>query len=124
MKEKMTQTIILPDSISTSGPVAAAKALTQLIEDNREALTKGPDLSPELADALVQAGLTQLWVPRSLGGPETEPLAFVRAREGRAKLDGTVAWCARIAAVSSRISGLIAAEPVRRLMPFGTMHAF
>jgi indole-3-acetate monooxygenase len=115
---------ILPNATSTSDPVAAAQALTQLIEDNREALTKGPDLSPALADALIQAGLMQLWVPRALGGPETEPLDFVRAIETLAKLDGSVAWCAMISSVGSRMSGLIAAEPMRRLMPPGRKYAF
>ena len=124
MKETMTHPNILPYTASTSDPVAAAQALTQLIEDNREALTKGPDLSPSLADALIQAGLMQLWVPRALGGPETEPLDFVRAIETLAKLDGAVAWCAMISSLTSRVSGLIAAEPMRRLMPFGTMYAF
>jgi indole-3-acetate monooxygenase len=124
MKETMTHPNILHNTTSTSDPVAAAQTLTQLIEDNREALTKGPDLSPALADALIQAGLMQLWVPRALGGPETEPLEFVRAIEALAKLDGAVAWCAMISSVGSRMSGLIAAEPMRRLMPPGTKYAF
>jgi hypothetical protein len=123
MKETMTHPNILPNTTSISDPVAAAQALTQLIEDNREALTKGPDLSPALADVLIQAGLMQLWVPRALGGPETGPLEFVRAIEA-GQLDGAVAWCAMISSATSRMSGLIAAEPMRRLMPFGTMYAF
>ena len=120
----MTNKNILPDTSSPSDPVAAAQALTHLIEDNREALAEGPDLSPDLADALIQAGLMQLWVPRFLGGPETNPVEFVRVIEALAKLDGAVAWCAMISSVTSRVSGLIAAEPMRRLMSFGRMHAF
>lgn len=120
----MTHLNIAHDATPASDPIAAAQALTQLIKDNREALTQGPDLSPTLADALIQAGLMQLWVPRALGGPETEPLEFVRTIEALAKLDGAVAWCALISSVTSRISGLIAADPMRHLMPPGTKYAF
>jgi quercetin dioxygenase-like cupin family protein len=37
----MTNKNILPDTSSPSDPVAAAQALTHLIEDNREALAEG-----------------------------------------------------------------------------------
>jgi alkylation response protein AidB-like acyl-CoA dehydrogenase len=122
--EKMIHPNIIPDTSSTSDPVTAAQAFTQLVEDNREALAAGPDLSPVLADALIQAGFMQLWMPRALGGPETEPLDFVRVIEALAKLDGAVAWCAMISSLTSRMSGLIAVEPMRRLMSFGKIHAF
>ncbi len=125
MNETMTHPdTALPMATQTSNPVAAAQELTQLIEDNREVLAKGPDLPPSLADALIQAGLTQLWAPRALGGAETDPLEFVRVIEALAKLDGAVAWCALISSVGSRFLGLIESEPLRRLMPAGKMHAF
>ena len=124
MKETMTHPNSLPDTASTLNPVAVAQTFAQLIEDNREALAEGSDISPVLADALIQAGLMQLWMPRVLGGLETEPLEFVRVIEALAKLDGAVAWCAMISSLTSRMSGLIAAEPMRRLMLFGKMHAF
>ncbi|QYD72973.1 hypothetical protein KZJ38_25175 [Paraburkholderia edwinii] len=111
-------------SARTSGPVAAAQDLAQLIKDQREALGKGPDLPAALADALVQAGLTQLWLPRALGGAETDPLEFVRVIETLAKLDGSVAWSALISSAASRFAGLTAVEPMRRLLPSGKMHAF
>jgi indole-3-acetate monooxygenase len=111
-------------STPISEPLAAAQGLAQLVEEHREALAKGPDLPPALADALVQAGLTQLWLPRALGGPETDPLEFVRVIEALAKLDGAVAWSALISSTGSRFAGLAAAEPTRRLVPSGKMHAF
>jgi indole-3-acetate monooxygenase len=81
----------LPIATRTSSAVIAAQELAPLIEDNREALAKGPDLPPSLADALIQTGLTQLWAPRALGGAETDPMEFVQVIEALAKLDGAVA---------------------------------
>lgn len=117
----MTQSNTSP---RTSGLVAAARALGPLIDDYREALAKGPDLPRPVADALTQAGLTRLWLPRTLGGPETHPLDFVRAIEALASLDGAVAWCATISSVGSRFAGLMGAEPIRRLMPAGCLFGF
>src|SRR5271156_5164668 len=108
----------------TSDPAVAAQELAQLIHDHREALAEGPDLPPALAEGLIQAGLTQLWLPHALGGPETAPLELIQTIEALAKLDGAVAWSALISSVASRSAGQAAAEPMRRLMPSGKMHAF
>ena len=108
----------------TSRLIAAAQALRPLIDDHREALAKGPDLPLPVADALIQAGLTQLWLPRALGGPETPPVDLLQAIEALAKLDGAVAWCAMISSAASRFTGLMATEPMRRLLPAGQMMAF
>ncbi|MEA2771215.1 MAG: indole-3-acetate monooxygenase [Acetobacteraceae bacterium] len=103
--------------------VAAAQALEPLIRDYREPLAKGPDLPRPLADALKQAGLTQLWLPRALGGPETHPVEFVQVIETLARFDGAVAWCAMISSASSWLTGMMAAEAMRRLLPAGSMLA-
>jgi indole-3-acetate monooxygenase len=124
MNETMTHPdIAQPTAIRTSSAVIAAQELAQLVEDNREALAKGPDLPPSLAEGLIQAGLTQLWAPHALGGAETDPLEFVRVIEALAKLDGAVAWCAMILSGSSRFHGMIATEPMRHLIPAGKMYA-
>jgi indole-3-acetate monooxygenase len=104
--------------------LSAVEALRPLVEASREALSKGPDLPPSLAEALKQAGLTQLWMPRALGGQEVEPLQFVQVIETLAKLDGALAWCAAISSIGSRFAGLTSTEPMRRLMPAGEMYAF
>jgi alkylation response protein AidB-like acyl-CoA dehydrogenase len=121
----MIETMTYPNT-ATSGPelVSAAEALRPLVEESREALSKGPDLPLYLAEALRQAGLTQLWLPRALGGPEIEPLQFVQVIEALAKLDGSLAWCASISSNGSRFAGLTAVEPMRRLIPLGEIHAF
>ncbi len=115
-----------PTSMSAprSRPLAAAKALRPLVDAHREALAAGPDLPPLLAEALIAAGLTQLWLPRALGGPETHPLEYVQVIEELARQDGSVAWCVAISSgVPSWATGLFAAEPLRRMLPNGAMFA-
>jgi indole-3-acetate monooxygenase len=119
--EKQASTIT---PIPTPDPVAAARGLAQLVNDHREALSKGPDLPSALADGLIQAGLTQLWLPHVFGGQETAPLDFIRTIEALARLDGAVAWCAMISSSASRFAGLVAEEPMRELLASATMNAF
>ena len=107
-----------------SDPVVAAQELAHLISHHREALARGPDLPPALADGLIQAGLTQLWLPHGLGGPEIAPLQFIQTIEALAKVDGAVAWSALISSVASRSAGQAGIEPMRRLLPYGKMLAF
>ncbi len=104
--------------------VIAARALGPLIEAHRQALAEGPDLPPQVADAVIQGGFGQLWLPRAFGGRATHPLEFVQAVEALARLDASVAWCAQISSAASRFFGQMAAEPMRRLLPAGTMLGF
>ena len=108
----------------THSTAAITNELAKLIADHREALAKGPDLPPKLADALIQSGLTQLWLPQALGGAELAPLKFVQTMEALAKLDGAVAWCSMISSAGSRLLGLTATEPMRRLLSSQKKHAF
>jgi alkylation response protein AidB-like acyl-CoA dehydrogenase len=60
---------------------------------------------PTLAQAMAQAGLFQLYLPRSIGGPEVPPLTAFRAIEALSKIDGSVGWCAMIGTAVSLFMG-------------------
>lgn len=49
-------------------------------------------LAPELVDALNDAGLFRVWVPRAYGGLEMDPLTSFRLFEAVARIDGSVGW--------------------------------
>jgi indole-3-acetate monooxygenase len=66
------------------GPQLAAAAVE--IERRRE-------LPEPIVEALVDAGLFRLLLPRSLGGGELMPAAYVGIIEEIAKHDASVAWC-------------------------------
>jgi alkylation response protein AidB-like acyl-CoA dehydrogenase len=90
--------------------IAAAEALAPLVAEHRAALARGPDLPAPVAAALHAAGLTRLWLPRALGGPELPPADYIQAIEAVARLDGAVGWCAAIASSGARLVGLLAPE--------------
>jgi indole-3-acetate monooxygenase len=94
--------------------VAAAKSLVPLILAVREEGERGRRVPPELAEALAAAGLLQIFLPRSMGGPELDPLTAFRAIEEISKADGSVGWCAMIASAVSLFLGWLPADVGRR----------
>jgi alkylation response protein AidB-like acyl-CoA dehydrogenase len=70
-------------------------------------------LPRELVDAIGAAGIFGMWLPHALGGPELDPVSFLTVIEELARQDGSVGWCAVIAAGYGRLAGAMA-EPVAR----------
>jgi len=94
--------------------VAAAKSLAPVIlaaHDEGEQIRRVP---PEVAEVLAAAGLLQMFLPRSMGGPELAPLTVFRAIEKISKADGSIGWCAMIAIDVSFAMGWLSAEVGRQ----------
>jgi alkylation response protein AidB-like acyl-CoA dehydrogenase len=70
---------------------------------------------PALAAAITAAGIYQMYLPRSMGGPETPPLTAFRVVEELSRNDGSVGWCAMIATALSLNTGRLPAEVGREL---------
>ena len=87
-----------------SDVLAAARALAPLILAHRQEAESLRHLPRTLADALAAAGLLQMYLPRSMGGPELPPLTVFHAIEELSRADGSTGWCAMIA---SNISGFM-----------------
>ncbi|APR35063.1 acyl-CoA dehydrogenase family protein [Paraburkholderia sp. SOS3] len=98
---------LLHDESAVEAFIASVTSIEPLIHAHASDLRHGPDLPGPIANALGEAGLTSLWVPKSLGGPELSPAGLIRVVEALARLDGSVAWCAGVAAAGSRIAGLV-----------------
>ena len=73
--------------------VAAARALAPTIEAAADRIERERKLPPELVQALLDAGIFTLLLPRSLGGAELDLPTHVRVIEELARADGSVAWC-------------------------------
>jgi alkylation response protein AidB-like acyl-CoA dehydrogenase len=100
---------------SISDVVAAARALAPQIiaaRDEAERLRRTP---PALAKALTDAGLYQMFLPRSVGGMELPPLVAFEAIEELSKADGSVGRCAMIASDVAMITGWLPTETVRKM---------
>ena len=102
-------------SYTSSDVVAAARALAPLIAAHREEAEALRHLPRGVADALAAAGLLQMYLPRSMGGPELPPLTVFHAIEELSRADGSAGWCAMIA---SNIAGFVG------WMPAGIGRAF
>jgi alkylation response protein AidB-like acyl-CoA dehydrogenase len=70
-----------------------ARSLAPLIAAAAARIETERELTPDVVDALHEAGLFRMLLPRSLGGHEATPLEFVRAAEELAKADASAAWC-------------------------------
>ena len=102
-------------SAKTYDPVAAAIALTPEIRAARDEIQSQCRLSDSLTANMAQAGLFQLYTPRTIGGPETDPFTAFRAVEELSKVDGSVGWCSFVASAVSIYAGWLPTELGRRL---------
>jgi indole-3-acetate monooxygenase len=96
MDQRMTMDCV--DRAQALAPRLAAAA--PRIEADRE-------LPPDIVEALHEARLFRMLVPRSLGGDEVSPVAFMQAIEELAKADASTAWCVAQTSVCSTISSAL-----------------
>jgi alkylation response protein AidB-like acyl-CoA dehydrogenase len=69
-----------------------ARALAPTIAKYTDRVEAERRLPAPLADALHEAGLFRMLLPRSLGGAELDPPTFVQVMEEVAKVDASTAW--------------------------------
>lgn len=95
--------------------VAAAIRLAPAIRAARDDAERLRQTPPALAAEITKAGIYQMYLPRSIGGPETPPLVAFRVVEELSRADGSVGWCAMIATALSLNVGRLPAEVGREL---------
>jgi alkylation response protein AidB-like acyl-CoA dehydrogenase len=112
------------DERTTVDCVANARALAPVLVAAGPRIDAGRDLPPDVVDALHEARMFRMLVPRSLGGEEASPLIFVQAIEELAKADASAAWCIAQTSVCSTISKSMprqTAEEIFRRNPRGVL---
>lgn len=60
-----------------------------------------------LIEAMARAGLFRLWTPQALGGPEADPMTFLRVVETISRVDGSAGWCVMIGGSLSVFGGYL-----------------
>jgi alkylation response protein AidB-like acyl-CoA dehydrogenase len=95
--------------------VDAAKALTPQIRAAAEEIERMRRLPPPLVEAIARAGLFRLWVPRELGGEESDPMTLVRVVEEVARADGAVGWCVAIGGEYGVFGGYLSPDAAREI---------
>ncbi len=104
--------------------VANARALAPTIAAAAPRIEAGRELPADLVDALHEARLFRMLVPRSLGGEEISPVEYVQAIEEIAKADASTAWCIGQTSVCSTISKAMkpeVAEEIFKKNPRGVL---
>ncbi len=104
--------------------VANARALAPMIAEAAPRIEAGRGLPADLVDALHEARLYRMLVPRSLGGEEISPVEYVQAIEEIAKADASTAWCIGQTSVCSTISKAMnvqVAEEIFKKNPRGVL---
>ncbi len=91
----------------TADCVARAQALAPRIAAAAARIEAGRELPPDIVEALHEARLFRMLVPRSLDGDEVSPVAFMHAIEELAKADASTAWCVAQTSVCSTISSCL-----------------
>ena len=91
----------------TTDCVARAQALAPRIAAAAVRIEAGRELPPDIVEALHEARLFRMLVPRSLDGDEVSPVAFMHAIEELAKADASTAWCVAQTSVCSTISSCL-----------------
>ena len=84
--------------------VARARGAAAVIAPQLDQIETERRLPQPAVDALVDAGVFKLCVPRVYGGAQAHPATVLAVIEELAKLDGSVGWCAMIGATSGLMS--------------------
>lgn len=95
--------------------VGRARALAPAIAEAASRIEAGREVTPEIVDALHEAGLFRMLLPRSLGGHEATPVEFVRAAEELAKADASTAWCVAQIGGASTIAASLDGDTARSI---------
>jgi alkylation response protein AidB-like acyl-CoA dehydrogenase len=74
-------------------PLETARELAPAIQDAADEIEQTRELPRPLFEALADAGLFQMLVPRQLGGAELDLPTYIRVIEEIAKADASTAWC-------------------------------
>jgi indole-3-acetate monooxygenase len=95
--------------------IKSAQELVPKIKELRHDIERERKLPSDLVAAMGNAGLFSLWLARAFGGPELNITEYARVIETLSRADGSVGWCAMIAAAYSRFSGFLPADVVRNI---------
>src|SRR5262245_58533971 len=95
--------------------LAKARALGPLIREHAPEAERERRLSKPVIDALNQAGITKMLLPKSLGGLETDPVTMLRVVEEVASFDSVAGWLLMVSSSGAFTGSRFSAETVEEL---------
>ncbi len=101
--------------MSDLGPVEAARKLAPLIQSSADEIEAARELTPTVFEAIADAGLFHLALPRSLGCPEIDLPTYLRVIEEIGKADASTAWVVNQAAIFATYAARMPREAARKI---------
>lgn len=114
-------TVVIPEpepaSVDHSANILieAARTLAPTIRTAAAEIERQRELTPALLDALHEAGVFRMTLPRELRGSESDALTVSRVVEELAVADGSVAWSVLIASAGLAVLGFLPRHVAERL---------
>lgn len=102
-------------AVGVAEPLSAARALGPRIRELAPEIERERRLPQALVDELLKAGLFHLLLPRSLGGPEGDPVTAARVVEEVASADASAGWCVMLAHQTSSFAGFVLESEARAI---------
>ena len=100
---------------SQSRFIEAAKSLAPQITELAGEIEQSRRLPLPLVENMAKAGLFRLWVPRAIGGEETDPMTLVRVVEEISRADGATGWCMALGAEYGVFGGYLPRDAAREI---------
>lgn len=94
---------------------ARARTLAPLVAAAADEIERTRRLPPDLLDALHEAAMFRMMLPRSLGGGEANLATFVRTIETIAMADASTAWCLCQASGCSMVAAYLDPQAARHI---------
>src|SRR4029453_16795889 len=95
----------------------AAIALAPAIRAVGDEIEQGRCLPASVVQAMKDAGIFGMAMPRAWGGPELDPLTQFRVLEALATADGSAGWCAMIGCDGGYITAFLDQDVARAMYP-------
>jgi alkylation response protein AidB-like acyl-CoA dehydrogenase len=105
-----------PGDESPAGPLERARLLAGLIEASADGGERERRPPGSVLEALLDAALFRLLLPRTLGGGEVDPATFVRALEALSQADASPAWCLGQAAGCPMVAAHLRPDVAREIL--------
>ena len=105
------------DDLGDSGSacIARAQGLIPLLAAAADRIEAANELPPDVLDAMFDAGMFKLLLPRAYGGFELRPLDYIQCVEAIAQGDASVAWCMNQGSGCSMASAYVSPEVAREI---------
>ncbi len=99
--------------------IEETRVLADVLRARAEETERARRLAPDLIEALSEAGVWRMFIPKELGGSELDPITGVGVIEALAAGDGAAGWCAMIGAGNTILVAYLTEDAARAVMADG-----